>query len=374
MKKTFTLIVAVAISAGSYAQSLLGGMTTIVETTREVPTTLPGVGAAGTNDTLGLEDFLLATPSLYQTTAGYASGTVLSVDTFNVPPVGEVVATTTYVAFAEGYLINDEYSLLGAMFFAGVAESVSGTNPNVTVTAQLIQDNKAISDPSTVQNPDIPGPGQTLATATVALEDVAIDPNGNALLPTFVDFTSTPFVDADFCIVVNIANLYNGTPIDTLAIITTADGEGDDEYTYHRVDQQAQGLGGATIWTPTSAMLQVSPGSGVNINFAMFPIVTEYVGIEDIGYFDGVKMQAYPSPALSSDNVRIDFALENAKDNVTINIYAMDGQQVFTSALGAKASGTHSLYVPAGTLAAGTYVYSIQADGSRMAKRMEILK
>jgi hypothetical protein len=372
MKKIFTLISMVSVATASFGQALLGEPQMIKSVHFDVPEIEAGIGAGGApTDTLGLEDFLLATPAVFGLPTGYASGMSHSVDTFQTP-IGEIVATTQQHGFAEGYLINDDYVITGAMFFAGVLDGPSGTNPDLTVKVQLIEDNKAISDPATVQQPDIPGPGQTLASATVALDDVAVDPLGLALLPTFVDFPSMPSTDSDFCVSIDISNIYDSTPMDTVAIVTTNDGEGDGEYTYHQINQQAA-IGGASIWAPTSAVIATGPGSGVNINFAMFPIVYEGVGIEEASFMNGLKMQTYPNPAASGQVIRLDYGLEKAVKNAEVNIYSLDGQLVFSQSLGAKTSGLHSLNIPAGTLAAGTYVYAMQADNARMAKKLEVL-
>lgn len=337
-----------------------------------VPEIEAGIGAGGVNDTLGLADFIQATPAVYALPTGYGTGTSHSVDTFQTP-IGPVVATTQFHSFAEGYLVNDDYTVLGAMFFAGAVDVASGGNPDLTVKVQKIEDNKAVSDPATVQNPDIPGPGAVLASAVVALGDVAIDPTGATLLPTFVDFTSTPFVDVDFCISIDISNVYSGTPMDTIAIVTTADGEGDDEYTYHQI-YQTSSAGTGTVWTTTDVVIATGPGSGVNVNFAMFPIVTEFVGIEEAGFFDGLKMQAYPNPGLASENITIQYAIESLVEKVEINVFDMTGRTIFSTSLGAKNAGIYSLDVPVGILNAGSYIYSIEVDGGRMAKRLEILK
>ena len=52
----------------------------------------------------------------------------------------------------------------------------------------------------------------------------------------------------------------------------------------------------------------------------------------------------------------------------------MNGKLVHTVVEGDKPAGIHNVIVPAGTLSAGSYVYSLEANGGRMAKRLEVLK
>jgi hypothetical protein len=64
--------------------------------------------------------------------------------------------------------------------------------------------------------------------------------------------------------------------------------------------------------------------------------------------------------------------LRTAVKNVTVSIYTLNGQVAYSASQGAKASGTYNVNVPAGTLATGSYIYAIEADGKRLAKKMEI--
>ena len=372
MKKIFTLLCFASLSFTSFGQAIIPGFGGTNVINQE--TFFPKISAAAAepNDTLGLTEFLTSTPSLFGLPTGFATGFSNSIDTFDVGGQ-QIIATTQFHAFSEGHIVNGDYSVVGAMFFAGSVSSVSGTNPNITVSAQLIEDSMAISNPATIQSPDIEGPGQTLASATVPLEDVGYDPLGN-LIPTFVNFPSAPFVDSDMCVTVNIENVYAGSPMDTIAIISTNDGEGDGTWTYHRLSQSAVGFPATALWTPTSVMIQSPSGSAIDINLAIFPIVSEPNGIEDAGFFSGLKMTTYPNPALAIDNVTIQYGLETGADKVEINIFDMNGKVVFSTTEGSKANGLYNVNVPIGTLNAGSYVYALEADGARIAKRMEVLK
>ncbi len=373
MKSLFTFCLVGGFAFASTAQNFL--MPDVSERTvtssLEIPEHLNATG--GQPDTLGLDDFLGATPAVFQVATGYATGTLLSVDTFNVPPVGEVVATTQYHGFAEGYLINDEYNVTGAMFFAGTVTDVSVTDPSVSVTLYMIEDNQAISDPATVQNPDIPGPGTVLDEVDVPLSQIALDTSGVALLPTIVSFPNAPWVSLDIAVALHIEDMYTASPNDTVALVTTNDGEGDGEYTFHQVNQVIQGLGGASIWSPTDAVLAQPGGGGLDVNMGIFPIVQEAVGIEEAGFFDGLKMNIFPNPASVDQPLFLEYELENPADNVVIRIYSADGKTAAQFNETSRQAGLHRLSLDELT-EAGSYICSIQAEGRRMAKRISLVK
>lgn len=373
MKTLFTFCLVGGFAFATTAQNFL--MPDVSERTITSSLEIPGYlnAAGGQPDTLGLDDFMGATPAVFQVSAGYATGTLLSVDTFTVPPFGEVVATTQYHAFAEGYLINDEYNVTGAMFFAGHLDHVTGSDPNVTVALHMIEDNQAISDPATVQQPDIPGPGTVLDEVDIPLSQVAYDTSGTTLLPTIVTFPTAPWISLDVAVALHIPDLYGAGPADTLALVTTSDGEGDGEYTFHQVNQEIQGVGGASIWAPTDAVLAQPGGGGLDVNMGIFPIVQEAVGIEEAGFFDGLKMNVYPNPAQVDQSLFLEYELENAADDVVISIYAADGKLATQFNETSRQAGLHRLSLDDLTKA-GNYICSISADGRRMAKRITLVK
>ena len=175
-------------------------------------------------------------------------------------------------------------------------------------------------------------------------------------------------MDSDIAVALEISGVYNVNPNDTVALVSTANGEGDGEYTFHLVNQVITGLGGASIWSPTSAVIADQGGSGLDINFALFPIVTEFVGVEEAGFFDGIKTSIYPNPIRTSDQLNIFLQLENHAEKVSMNLYSLDGKRVMTTVLNEVHQAQLNIPVDV-KLPAGTYVYSIQADDHRVAKQ-----
>lgn len=356
MKKIYLTVVAISVASATFAQSFLNQQVTGA-VAKEIQLPAAGVAAADPTDTLGIDEFG-GDFWIYSSNSGYVFGS----SDLEGQVQGQTVHQLNY-EYAAGFLVNDSYTVLGAMFFTGGKEDVSGSPADMKVKIWSLADDKAYLD-GQAQSPTEIGPNQALATESVAFADV------DTTDATYVTFSNPVWVNTDFAIGLDIQSLYNGAnDADTIFFVSDENGSSDGSYTWTKLGFDI--VPGQFFWTLSTGLLQ----GGLDVNLAVFAIVAESPnGIEEQGYLNGVKMTTYPNPAMTSDNVTIQYGVENAVKNVDINIYDMNGKQVFNAALGAKASGVYNLNVPAGTLSAGSYIYSIEADGGRMAKRMEILK
>lgn len=356
MKKIYMSIVAMTIASASFAQSFLHQQMTGA-VAKEIQFPAPGVAAVDPTDTLGVDEFG-GDFWIYSSNSGYVFGT----SDLEGQVQGQTVHQMNY-EYAAGFLVNGSYTVVGAMFFTGGKEDVSGSPAAMNVKVWSLADDKAYLDGQSQTATEI-GPNQALATESLAFADID---TANA---TFVTFSNPVWVNTDFAIGLDIQSLYNGAnPADTVFFLCDEDGSSDGSYTWTKLGFDI--VPGQFFWTLSTGLLQ----GGLDVNLAVFAIVAESgVGIEEQAFLNGVKVTTYPNPAMSSENVTIQYALENAVKNVDVNIYDMNGKQVFNAALGAKSSGVYNLNIPAATLSAGSYIYSIEADGGRMAKRMEILK
>ncbi|MCB9185172.1 MAG: T9SS type A sorting domain-containing protein [Flavobacteriales bacterium] len=310
--------------------------------------------ALDATDTLGLADF---GTEIWQ--YGSPSGFVFGTNDLEGQVQGQTVHQLNF-AYAAGYIVNTEYNVTGAMIWFGGKEDVSGSPADLTVQMFSLADNKAYSN-AQVQSPDVIGPNQQLGSATLAFDDV------DTTDATYVMFANPLWTNTDFALAVDITDLY-GAPADTVWIYASEDGASDGSYTWSNIGFD---IAPTRIWALTTGLLQ----GGLDVNLAIFAIVAESgVGIEEQGFLNGVKMTTYPNPAVSAETVRIQYGLENAADKVEINILDMSGKLVYTVTEGTKAAGIHTINIPAGTLSAGSYIYSLQANGGRMAKRLEVLK
>ncbi|MBL4586577.1 MAG: T9SS type A sorting domain-containing protein [Flavobacteriales bacterium] len=363
MKKVYLLLSFAFTGLTAVAQQALVIPTEGFEVIREFDNINPSAASSSGGDTLGLDDFSTTGQILIDANgSGYLFG-ASSLDTSIVQGGQTIPITVINKEIGAGWIANEDYSVTGAMMWFGVKEAVSTTPGDLAVHLYAIGENAAFSA-STAQ-PEGPGPvDQSLATVALPFGDVNVDAVN--VVPTFSFFSSTVPVSSDFAITVDLTNLY-GNDVDTVALITEAQGTSSASGEYSWYGQGVLGFAIPNTWIAASAL-------GLQANVAIFAIVESTVGIEEQGFLNGVKMTTYPNPALLSDNVTIQYAVEKVVNKVELNIYSMNGQLVFTSAEGAKASGLYNLSIPTGTLNAGSYIYSIEAEGARMAKRMEILK
>lgn len=359
MKKIYLSVIALAIGASAFAQQGMVKQQVTSAVAKGVFTPAPSSVAVDPTDTLGFEE-LGANLILYSSQSGYVFGTNDFVNPANP-------AQHQYnMEYARGFILNDPYTVIGAALIFGHKEDVTGNPAAAKVNLHTIAENRAISDPTSAAL-NAPGPANAvLATGNLAFADA------DTAFPnlSFVDFATPAWVGSDFAISLDISPLY-GAPADTLVLLADEDGDSDGDYTWTRLAASPAATNAQKIWAKTTAMLQ----GGLDVNLAIFAIVAESLnGIEEQGFMNGVKMTSYPNPATADANVTVQFGLETAAKNVDINIYTLGGQLVHNAALGAKAAGLHNLNVAAGTLSAGSYIYTIDADGRRMAKKMEILK
>jgi hypothetical protein len=352
MKKVYVLSALLMAGSGVMAQSLIQQQVTAA---RQIPT---GAGNAGIEvaDTLGLAEFG-DEAWLYSTQSGYLFGTnALAGEVQGIP------ITQLNYEFAAGYILNDAYNVTGALIYFGSKSALSASPSAVKVKMWSLADNKALGTAASTA-PDAIGPNAVLKTATLPFADINVDAN------TIVSFPSAQWINEDFAISVDIKDLYNGTDAaDTVAVYASAQGTSDGSYTWTNfgVDISPQ-----TLWAISNATLQTP----INVYLGIFAIVEESLAsIEEQGFINGVKITTYPNPAITSDNVRFDYALESSAKAVEISIFDMNGKLVHSFAEGSRSAGTHTLNIPAGTVAAGSYIYGITADNKRIAKRMEVVK
>ncbi len=355
MKKIYLLFASLIVGGAAWSQQLTEIDFVKYSTSKEAITDVSAASGDPT-DTLGFDEFgngLYA----FGSTAGWISGTS------SMTNGGQ---TQQNHEFAAGYEVSGSYDVLGAfILFASKAES-SGTPADLKVHVRPIEPLSAVSAIG-VSSLDTAGPGEPLTSQALPFNSIE---NGQGIpIPTITMFDQTAAVSDDFVIGVDIEDSYGSTPIDSIVLFTDSIGDSDGMLTWTRFGIENPS-GAASTWYKTTGTIQ----GGFNVHFAIFAIVSSVVGIEEQGYLNGVKMSAFPNPAISSDDVTIQYALETTAKNIDINIYSLNGQQVYTATLANKAAGLYNVNVPAGTLAAGSYVYSIDADGARMAKRMEILK
>lgn len=360
MKKIYTLAVAAFASVSVMAQQAI----IPAELGTKFETSVPASVAAAGGDTLGLADFSNTVQITFDIGgSGYIFGSAV-IDTSITQAGVTLPLTLINGAFGRGFIANDAYNVTGAMIWFALKEGVNASPADLTVALHGLEDDVALTSPSSTAGDGV-GPGAELASVALPFDD--IDTSSTVLAPTFAMFSSPVWVPSDFALAVDISGLY-GNSVDTVALYNEAQGTSSGDGTYSWYLQEAQGLPVAGVWIASSAL-------GLEADLAIFAIVEESgVGIEEQGFLNGVKMTTYPNPAVSSDVVRVQYGLENAAEKVEVNVYDMNGKLMFSQVEGDRAAGIHTIDIPAGTLSAGSYVYSLEANGGRMAKQLQILK
>lgn len=325
---------------------------------------VPASVAAAGEDTLGLADFSGSLQTTFDIGgSGYIFGT--SVLDTSISQGGQTIPLTVINSgLGRGFIANDPYNVTGAMVWFALKEGVNASPADLNISLHEMAEDVALTT-SASQQGDGAGPGAELASVALPFADV--DTSSMVLAPTIVSFNSSTWVNGDLAIVIDLEPLY-GSSVDTVAVYNEADGTSNADGTYSYYRQAALGLPVAPTWIASSAL-------GLAADLAIFAIVEESgVGIEEQGFFDGVKMTTYPNPAVSAETITVQYGIESAVENVEVSVYNMNGQVVYTSAEGAKANGIYNMTIPAGTLSSGSYIYAIDADGKRLAKRLEVLK
>lgn len=366
MKKIYLIAVLVLSAGMTMAQSsvILPQNELITVREMQIPSSAAAVDAT---DTLGLEDFSQTIGITIEAGgSGYILGTSYVDTTVEVAPGTTLPIEIITEQVATGYILNDPYNVIGAMVWFAFKDAVSADPADLEVKLYSLEDESAIISGS-AQEPDGIGPADELASINLPFAD--IDTSSIAIARTYAFFDDAQWVSGDFALSVDFTALYNdGTEIDTVVLYNEGQGTSDatGEYTWYA--QGALGVPLPATWIAMSAL-------GAEFNAAIFAIVAESeTGIEEQGFLNGVKMTTYPNPAVSADVITVQYGLENAAEKVTINVYDMNGRIVHTIAEGDKVSGLHNVVIPAGTLSAGSYIYSIEANGGRMAKKLEVLR
>lgn len=364
MKKIYLSLMAVGVAVGAMAQQASPIMPQGVIAKQQINTG-SSTAAIDATDTLGLANFSENVQITIEAGgSGYIFGSSSS-DTSITQGGQTIPLTITTTELAKGYIVNGAYNVIGAMAWFALKEGVNADPADLQVKMYAMDPESAFTSAQS-QQPDGLGPGSS--QASVALPFADVDTSTTFLARTYAFFDTPVWTTEDFALSVDISGLY-AAEVDTAVLWNEQPGSGGSgEFTWYEQSISSNGMPAGGGWIAGTAL-------GLEADVAIFAIVSESgVGIEEQGYLNGVKMTTYPNPAMSSDNIRIQYGLETAVKNVELNIFDMSGKQVFNAALGAKGSGLFNFDVPAATLSAGSYIYSIQADGARMAKRLEVVR
>lgn len=325
MKKIYTtLCIAIMASSSLFAQKQVGDV-----------------------DRFPIADFSFAerTPTDTLLPGDFFSGTFVL---FGAQNGGYVVGNNGYGDEAKGqqFIINDGTLVEGALFFFGAKED--GGNGSNVMAQVFAMDGTGETSAGAGQT----GPGTMLSSVNIALSD--IDTTGAFTAATFA---SPVYVSGDFVVAFDVTALAAG---DTVGLVSSDDGEGNGaELTWERWS------GGGGWYTMVAAW-------PLDFDFGILAVVDNSTsGIEDDNFFNGIKADVVPNPAVDVANLVFD--LETGA-NVAIRVIDLSGKIVFSSEEGELNVGRHTVNIPVAELAAGTYYYSINANSKSLTKKMVVTK
>ena len=361
MRKLYTLVLTL-VSAGAFAQSLSPILPSngITKTVHHM-----NFSAAAAGDTLGLAEFA---PNGQVINYGFqGGGYIFGVNAASFDQQG----TTIWQAgtgCARGFILDEPSQISGALvLFSTKTTGANSATSKVIAKVSDIGSNAALATNQS-QAADTIGPkSAALATSEVLLADV--DTVFGSY--TFFPFATPANVTEDFAVTLDYSSCLLNQ--DTVAVFADEDGDGGGVgYTWGRLSFWIGTITGnpaQSAWAYPAAFLQ----DGIDVNLAIFAIVSESSSIENQNFFDGLKLsQNYPNP--TADNAKIDFELKNASSNVAFKVIDMNGRVLMTQDLGTRTSGRHSFDLNVASLSSGTYFYMLTADGHNLVKQMSIVK
>lgn len=266
---------------------------------------------------------------------------------------------------AQGFL-NVNQATLGVeevlLLFTG-KQGVSGSpTSKCVVKVYSMAANKARNtDGAGGQAVNSPGPNQLLASQDYFFDDIDTTfGNWNV-----ITFPSPVFVNqTDFAVSVDFTNL--NAAQDTAGLLCDQIGDADGlDYAFHKF----QGS-----WYVTDFAFSQNGTDDVDNNIAIFAVIDEnFIGVESLEFFNGMKLsQNNPNPM--NGNTVIQYELEKYTTEVELEIFDVHGRKAVVINEGEKAAGRHSISIENTKLAAGTYYYSLKANGNRLTKKMVVTK
>jgi hypothetical protein len=346
MKK---ILLAAAVLVGSNAMAQIAGLGTVGESKKvEAPKTL---SLKTPTDTL--QDFF-----------ANAARIVGSVDGGYVFGVNDLIGDFGMSHQVQGYIVEDAYSLEGAMIWVGAKlDSVWSNDSTSSFGVNIFDLDQANED----FDPKLP----PLAGVTVPFHSVS------DTTYLFVTFDTPIWRTQDYGIGMDFSTLNFGETIittDTLGNADTTIVHGDTLGIVSDGEFNGDGLRYNWLYAPRAEQGWYAFGdawTNWDEDFGIFPIIEYNVSIEEAKFISGLKVETYPNPTSEVANVR--FELEETADKVMFEVYTMAGQRVINQNLGSKnADAIHTTTVDLSNLAAGTYVYSLNADGKRMTQKLII--
>ena len=274
---------------------------------------------------------------------GYAFGS--NADTLNMVTQGYENANNSTIEIKE------------VLLWFGAKDDQSSGAGTMNINIFGMAENAAYSNDGTDWNLDKMGPtGAAVATETLTIADA------DTLWPnlTSVMLSSPVSITGNFAVELDAYDFINTG--DTICLLADDDGDGQ-EMAYYRYDPTY------TFWV----LVKSSLSSGTDNNVGIFAVIGDNnVGIESNEYYNGVQLSAFPVPAVS--NTTIAFNLERNFSKVTLKIMDAKGAVVSRTEKGALSQGEYKEVIDVTEFAAGSYYYTLYAEGTKLTKKFVVVK
>lgn len=275
---------------------------------------------------------------------------------------GTNISTNDISHVGQGYL-NLQAATIGVegIIISAAGKDYAGTGTG-TSTFDLhlynMAPNSAYTHDGTSWNQDAIGPN---GAAVASITSQPISGVDTAWFPlTYYPFASVIQVNGDFAVTFDPTAVIAAS--DTIGLLSDTDGEGAN-LAFHKA-------GVNNNWYVTSSLIG---NPGLNNNIAIFPVIdANFVGINDDQTYNGMKLSAFPNPAV--DQTTISYSLETSMNNVKLIVYDLTGKEILREEYGNQAAGLYNINLDVSELNAGNYFYSLIGNGSRLTKRMVVVK
>ena len=250
------------------------------------------------------------------------------------------------LAKAQQFPVTDGYYVEGFLVWVGAKEIVGSAG---TVNG-ILYDMDGNTGSTTAGEGTETCPGSVLASVSLAM-DTDVDTSGSSFTP--VEFANPVLVSDDYAVGLGFTSMGD----DTLGIVHSDNG-----------DPQQSELSWE-MWDDNS-WNSLLYAWNADIDMAFLPVVD--MSTQDINeheFVNGIRMETYPNPAV--EQVNLDFQIQEAS-NVKVSIMDMTGKIVKTEDFGQKEAGKHNVKISANDLNSGNYIYVLEADNKRLAKKMVI--
>lgn len=197
-------------------------------------------------------------------------------------------------------------------------------------------------------------PGTILSTVTMPYDQINSDTTFTGGMNYF-ELPAPIAISYDYYVGLDFSAL-GAYPANAFAITSTSDGDGG--FTEMSWDKWDNGQWFSFLEDPSNW--------GLDFDMMFFPIINDGVSIQE-HFVNNVILNMYPNPV--REKATIQYKLKNSAKEVNLGIFDLTGKNILSFEQGALSAGSYSVSFDASGLSAGTYIYVVQADRNRLAKK-----